>query len=130
MPNHRQQSTPAEGYALSPCPFCGNKNDVLLEKPGDYTVRCWGCGASSTDAPNANYVIWIWNRRAPSIPPEVAGALRIALRSERANAIISKIVLKEGGEIYEHLQTETDNIDAALAWLEQACPEHSRRETT
>jgi hypothetical protein len=60
-PDYRIASPPAEGYVLSACPFCGTQPS--LEKPGDYCVHCWGCGATSTDAPNANYVIWAWNRR-------------------------------------------------------------------
>lgn len=63
-PDYEPAAPPDDGYSLEYCPFCDDKDNVQLEKPGDYKVRCWACGASSTDAPNANYVIWAWNRRA------------------------------------------------------------------
>jgi hypothetical protein len=62
-PDYVPAKPPSEGYHLDSCPFCGDGGGVSLEKPGDYRVRCWTCGASSTDAPNADYVIWAWNRR-------------------------------------------------------------------
>lgn len=58
----RIAAPPTEGYTLDRCPFCGD-NSASLEKPGDYHVHCWTCGAQTTDAPNANYAIWCWNRR-------------------------------------------------------------------
>lgn len=64
-PDYNIMAGPVEGYALARCPFCG-RNTARLEKPNDYRVRCWTCGASSDDAPNANYVLWAWNRRTAS----------------------------------------------------------------
>jgi hypothetical protein len=63
QPDYRIAKPPTEGYILKPCPFCGDSHNLSLDKPGDYVVHCWACGASSTDAPNADYVIWAWNRR-------------------------------------------------------------------
>lgn len=64
--NYRVPTPPEPGYILLPCPFCGGNRNVKLEHPGDYYVRCWDCSTRGTDAPNANWVIWQWNRRAPS----------------------------------------------------------------
>lgn len=62
LPHYSVASPPLPGYKLDPCPFCGDSS-VFLEHRGNYHVHCWTCGAASTNAPNANYVIWCWNRR-------------------------------------------------------------------
>lgn len=69
-PDYRLSQPPAEGYTLDACPFCGAPDYPILQKPGDYRVWCQNCGAMSTDAPNANYVIWVWNRRQQPQQPQ------------------------------------------------------------
>lgn len=68
-PDYRFAAAPAPDYTLASCPFCGET--PVLECQGDYYVKCWGCGAMSTDAANANYVIWIWNKRGKHVADQV-----------------------------------------------------------
>lgn len=56
--------------ALKPCPFCGEKAELLCGVPGCWFVKCTGCHASSDDV-SEERTIKLWNRRAALSAPAV-----------------------------------------------------------
>ena len=53
--------------ALLPCPFCGNRENGIIERDGHFAAICGNCDAEGEAGQNEAYAIKVWNTR--QVPP-------------------------------------------------------------
>ncbi len=64
---------------LLPCPFCGGEARIEQHEKSKWLAFCddvYGCGTEGWYEDTPEEAIAAWNRRSPTIPPDVREAIR------------------------------------------------------
>ena len=88
---------------LLPCPFCGGEARIEQHEKSKWLAFCddvYGCGTEGWYEDTPEEAIAAWNRRSPTIPPDVRETMRGALLIVDQSGINKRRIL------------------AALSWLD------------
>jgi len=106
---------------LLPCPFCGGEARIEQHEKSKWLAFCddvYGCGTEGWYEDTPEEAIAAWNRRSPTIPPDVRETMREALSKQRSVIERRADTVERYGIDPGMFGLELAAIDAALAWID------------